>query len=63
MKNEKEKTSFMNWCKFMFDENTNERWLNGQHPYKDFNTYYRKNQEFLENKYEKENQVTTLSLS
>ena len=52
MKNEMEKTSFMTWCKFMFDENTHERWGNGQNPYKDFDTYYSKNLNWLREKYE-----------
>ena len=54
MKNKIKKLDFITWCKFMFDENTQERWDHGQQPYKDFNTYFSKNEDWLQNQYERD---------
>ncbi len=51
MKNEMEKIEFKNWCRLMYDENCQERWSHGQHPYKSFKTYYTKHLNWLEEQY------------
>lgn len=56
MKNEIETTEFTSWCRLMFDENCSERWSHGQNPYKDFETYYTKNLDWLKKQYEERKQ-------
>ena len=61
MKNEIEKTEFKNWCRLMYDENCQERWSHGQDPYKNFDTYYTKNLNWLESQF-KERSTKSLFL-
>tara|TARA_R110002020_G_scaffold280872_2_gene496640 strand:+ start:449 stop:655 length:207 start_codon:yes stop_codon:yes gene_type:complete len=42
---------FMQFCRFMYDENCQERWHHGQEPYENATQYIDKNLNWLQNKY------------
>ena len=62
MKIENKNENFMSWCKFMYDENCLERHHHGQHPYKNFETYYSRNESWLRSKYVEVDGVREVSL-
>jgi hypothetical protein len=42
---------FMDFCRFMFEENCAERWDHGMEPYKNAETYIEKNLNYLSDRY------------
>jgi hypothetical protein len=63
MKIENEKEDFISWCRFMFEENCQERWSCGQQPYKSVNVYYNKNKVWLRNRYQETEGKKSIYLS
>ena len=48
---------FMQFCRFMFEENCAERWAHGIEPYADAEAYTEKNLTYLENRYREQDRT------
>ena len=50
--------AFMDFCRWLYDENCYERWQHGQKPYERFRVYYSKHTNWLRKEYEQRNKIT-----
>jgi hypothetical protein len=55
MKIEKENADFKHYCRHMYDENCQERWVHGQTPYPSLEAYVTKNYDFIVDKFRVQN--------
>jgi len=47
--------AFMDFCRWLYDENCWERWEHGQKPYERFEVYYSSHTKWLRQQYEERN--------